>query len=522
MDFQCLADRLRQLLRDEQGIALPTAIFATVATLGLAGAASFSSIQVQQGSQRDNGSKAAIAAADAGANVAIMRQNNYGSELSAEYPCLGIAGEEMVKLADDDPAEPGWCPEISGTVGGASYDYRVSAFGTDCGEHDVCVVATGSSAGVSRRIEMTLAENGLQSNDPNEPNDPNDPDDPEDPNPEEPEEPTGPAIEGLVGQDWVNLGGNADVRVGVGTNGNLDTSGNASVCGDIRIGVGKAWTKSGNAKQCTGYAQVEGNRELPPVTSFMPVDIATNNSNYRLVKCTSTSPTKVPAGCEDDTYVGGKRSSTKPWDPSSRTISASSNTTLTVGGGDYWICRLQLSGNSQFIMAAGARVRIFFDTPENCGLSSGTAQISLSGNNVIKATGYQPTFGNYDMPGFYLLGSTSRTTTVGLSGNYATTNELIVYAPNTAISITGNASYKGVLAGKTIHVSGNGTFSQDAGFKLPPELKPPTPPAQEDPEEPGDPENPDDESEASGVRTYSANSYVECSGVVVSPPNAGC
>ena len=34
----------------------------------------------------------------------------------------------------------------------------------------------------------------------------------------------------------------------------------------------------------------------------MPSDIATNNSNYRLVRCTSTKPTKTPTGCESDTY----------------------------------------------------------------------------------------------------------------------------------------------------------------------------------------------------------------------------
>jgi len=63
--------RLSLLLRSERGMALPTALFAMIASFGLASAAVLSSIDVQQGSSRDSGSKNAIAAADAG-GIAVV------------------------------------------------------------------------------------------------------------------------------------------------------------------------------------------------------------------------------------------------------------------------------------------------------------------------------------------------------------------------------------------------------------------------------------------------------------------
>lgn len=287
-----------------------------------------------------------------------------------------------------------------------------------------------------------------------------------------------------------------NIKVGVGTNGYLETNGNVEVCGNVRYGVGKEWKKTGNVEQCPGYTETEGNVTLPPVSSFMPTDIATNNSNYRLVTCTSLSP-KTPTGCQSDTF-NGTWTSTLPFNPKTRTIAPSGNVALTIGGGDYWLCRLTLAGNIDFIIAQGAHPRFFFDTPENCGLSSGTSQLSISGNADITATGYQPSKGQYDMPGFYFLGSTSRSTWVDLSGNSGT-NHIVIYGPNTNIKVNGNANYKGIIAGKTVEMNGNGVVQNDAGFEPPPEL------------------SPDD-----GVTLYSRQSYVECIGAVASPPDANC
>jgi hypothetical protein len=451
---------VRDLRRNERGMALPTAIFAMVASMGFAGAAVISSVNVQQGSHRDGDSKSAIAAADAGANVAMMRLNRYASAFSAATPCLGVSSNTLVlsKAAAD-----GWCPEISGKVGDSTYVYRSTPA---VGSTTMSVVATGTNGAASRRIAVTYKATTV-----------------------------GSALgqEGVIGLDDVEIDNNADARVSVGTNGNIHVHNNGNVCGSIRYGVGKKATFDNNGTQCSGYTKTEGNVTLPPVSSFIPTDIATNNSNYRLFTCTKTSPVKEPSGCQSDTY-SGSWNSTEPWSPALRRIYASNNATLTLGGGDYWVCRLHISNNSHFVMADGAKIRIFFDTPENCGLKSGEKQIDISNNADVSATGYQPELGKFDVPGFYVMGSPTTTTTIEFSNN-AGSNEFLLYAPNTHIIIKNNAVFTGVIAGKTVHLDNNAVVRQDKGF---------TPPL------------------IGGAKLFERQSYVECTGATASPPNANC
>ena len=74
-------------------MALPTAIFAMIAVTALGSVAVLSSVEAQRGTARDHDSKEAIAAADAGANIALLRLNRFQSSISAVKPCIGPAGE---------------------------------------------------------------------------------------------------------------------------------------------------------------------------------------------------------------------------------------------------------------------------------------------------------------------------------------------------------------------------------------------------------------------------------------------
>lgn len=474
-----LRRRLLELARSERGIALPTAMFATIAAMGLGSVAVLSSIDVQHGSTRDNGSKSAIAAADAGANVALQRQNRYAEQLDEASPCLNVNAVGELAPGPQSASQAGWCAPVEGEVGGVPYRYQVSTVSGVCGGQEVCVVSTATASGVSRRVELSLNQVGIT-------------------NPafeaklhEEILEETagkeltstelkqleeklkqeilseshGGSVPGLFGKDEITDSGNGNIRVGVGTNGNLVTSGNASICGDIQVGIGKKWTHSGNASQCSGYAVTEGTTTLPEVSSFMPTDIATHNSNARITTCSKG----LPAECQKDTLSpASKWGTNSPFNPTTRSLSIAANTSLTVGGGDYWLCSLNFAGNTKLIMASGAHVRFFFDTPEHCGVST---QINMSGNSEITASGYKPEVGAFDMPGFYLLGSTTSTSQVNLSGNTAT-DEFVVYGPNSSISISGNATFKGIVAGKRIAMIGNGNIEQDAGYQAPSEIRP--------------------------------------------------
>jgi len=450
---------IRDLRRNERGMALPTAIFAMVATLGLGSAAVLSSVDVQQGSHRDSDSKSAIAAADAGANIALLRLNRYASVLTTANPCLGVSnGTLVLSKASAD----GWCPEVTGTVGSSTYAYRTTPLSVTGA---MTVVATGSDGVVRRRISVGYKTTTVGS---------------------------ALANEGLIGLDDMQIDQNADVKVSAGTNGNISIEENADICGNIRYGVGKKPTWGNNSTQCQGYGATEGNVSLPPVSSFMPTNIATVNSNYRLVTCTQTSPTRVPAGCQQDTYTDGWGTNS-PWNSGTRTLTTGIKSTITLSGGDYFMCKLILGNNSHFVMGSGATVRIFFDTPENCGLSAGAKQIDLGNNADITATDYNASLGKFSMPGFYLMGSPTIPTKVEFSNNSGT-NEFLLYAPQTEILIKNNAIYKGVIAGKKVHFE-KATLEQDDGYE-PPQI--------------------------GGATIFERQSFVECTGPTGSPPNANC
>ena len=70
-----------------------------------------------------------------------------------------------------------------------------------------------------------------------------------------------------------------------------------------------------------------------------------------------------------------------------------------------------------------------------------------------------------------MMGSTSRQTKIEWINNSGT-NEFVLYAPNSDIHLENNATFIGMIAGKTVHLNNNAIVKQDDGFELPPELNP--------------------------------------------------
>lgn len=456
-----LRRRLRLLARSERGMALPTALFAMIASFALASVAVLSSIDSQRGTARDSSSKSAIAAADAGAGLALLRLNRFSTKFSSLTPCIGPAGELQT-------ATEGWCPATTPeTVGGATFAYQVSAYQPNSG---ISVVAVGASGGVSRRVNVKLArKNGEEVF----------------------------KVEQLIGESGIKLKGGVVVKTNIGTNGGVElTSENgqsATICGNIRHGPGQPFPTPTPPPNCPEQGTVtEGTKTLPPVVP--PADIATNNSDYRLVKCVSPGS---PTGCESDKYEGKARTTTEPWDASQRFINVSNGATLTLGGGDYWVCGLFVTGH--LVMAEKAQVRIFFDTPEHCsGLNSSNTQVNVTANGTITSSSFANCETNPEecrVPGLYVLGSPTIPTTVYLSGNSGSTNELMVYAPYSNVEMGGNMTWIGMFAGKTLTMGGNPTIKSDLRIPQPKVYFP-------------------------GLMERVR--YVECTGATGSPPDVNC
>jgi hypothetical protein len=141
-------------------------------------------------------------------------------------------------------------------------------------------------------------------------------------------------------------------------------------------------------------------------------------------------------------------------------------------------------------------VRIFFDTPEHCpGLDSHHTQVNITSSATIKSTGFETSSGSFVVPGLYVMGSPTIPTTVSLAGTAGGVNEVMIYAPYSNLEISGNATWVGMFAGKTVKMNGNPTIRSDARIPLP------------------------DQSYA-GI--FERTRYVECSGASASPPDASC
>jgi hypothetical protein len=430
---------IRDLRRNERGIAVPTALMALIATFAISSVAVMSTVDVQQGTKRDHDSKEAIAAADAGANIALLRLNRYLPNLTLGHPCIGPNGEWQT-------VSGGWCPATTTeAVGGATYSYAVSAYaGTGT---PLNVVSVGSSGTVKRRVNVAMTTTKGQSVF---------------------------ADEKFIGQDEITVKGNFKIEADIGTNGNIiQSGGSGTICGDDRHGVGK----DAPTPSCSGV-KTEENRELPAIVP--PANIATENANCMLAqKCTSG-----PYVGKVDTYT-----KSNPWNAGSRIIDVGGQGTLTMNGNDYFICQLNI-GPGTLYMSAQAHVRIFIDTPKNCGLASGATQVNISGNGNIVSSGYIPNQTIYEIPAIYVLGNGQ----VSISANSGT-NHVMIYAPQSEIDFGGNAEWIGMIAGKSINLHGNPLFKSDPNLKEP---------------------------DITYSGRFQRTRYVECTGATASPPNASC
>jgi hypothetical protein len=447
---------VRDLRRNESGMAIPTALMALIATFALASVTVMSTVHVQRGTARDHGSKEAIAAADAGASIAMLRLNRYLPSMTAPGgpTCLSTSGLSQTPVN-------GWCPKTAPEkIGAAEVSYQVSAYGAS---KQVQVVAWGSSGGVTRRVNV-----GLQAID-------------------------GKSVfaeEKVIGEEGIEFNGSAaEIYTDMGTNGEITSSGNShpTLCGSGRHGIGKGAVPP---LSCGG-AESEGNMVLPPVVA--PVNV--EQDNCRLLQV-------APAGCSGtDVYTAknnAKRSETVPWYATKKELTLDNNSTLTLGGYNYLVCKLVVEGGKLY-MPFNTEVNVYIDTPQHCGLAPGSVQFAVMNNGEILSTAFNPSQESYAIPNIYLLGESK----VYLKGNPsnvstekgATSNEIMIYGPQSTIEFDGTATWKGMVAGRKVIIKGNGRIESSSKFKLPEKKVQPL---------------------------FERTHYVECTGSSSSVPNTNC
>jgi hypothetical protein len=125
--------RLRRLLselrRSERGIALPMALMVTVIAMGFAAVPVVASINAQNGDSHNQGTNEALAAAEAGAELALLNQSKMLSEPQQNAQFVACPGNQTT--ISTGGLEDGWCPkfqEADGkpvSIGAAGYKYQV-------------------------------------------------------------------------------------------------------------------------------------------------------------------------------------------------------------------------------------------------------------------------------------------------------------------------------------------------------------------------------------------------------------
>lgn len=472
-------------LRSERGAAVPMVMLLTVAILAVAGAATLGGINTQRGTVRDQDVKLAIAAADAGVQAAILRQNQGDDLASDTTPCVveGTGALTAVAASTD-----GWCPAQTGDVANASFSYRVfpADYAAVGQSRQVEVVATGTSDTVSRRVSVTAIA------------------------------PTGVDVFGrfgVIGDESVTIDGSAIVNgllddSAVASNEDIILRGNsglqtAQLCAHAQPGNdGEFIINDGTGflpdEQCLNPPFTFDNQ--PGFFPISPADQGTvaetgNNNNEAL---------ETPA-----VYVGILAGNA--WDPDDRALSLTGVSVLTMPGGDFSLCTLELSGASTLIVPGSAQARLFFDSPESCGLNDGNDlnpgngvvdQVRVTGASGIVSVGLLPLPDDLDSivdpPNIqlFLLGSDDVETGVHFAPTGGLQHQFTVWAPRSAVTLSGVAVYTGAVAGKTVMIGDDGSGAADAPvFTLDPHAA---------------------NLNAATVAIYHRSRYVECSGAT--PP----
>jgi hypothetical protein len=425
-------------------MALPIVLVISVVALGLAAVPIMASVNSQNAGKQNQAGNEALAAAEAGAELGLLRQTQ------------GALSKECVSGTPTG----GWCPEVSGSIGSnASYVYRVKpAYSTGGGSNVITVysVGTAETGGVKVRRQVSLE--GSSS----------------------PGASTSNRFlgsEGLVGEESFTFasGGNASWG-SVGTNGIFKfTGGNGNkVCGgSIRYGEGQKAPGVDNpigtdpnvpANERPYRENQQNGLCYPPepatakvyaknITYPMPeppANLATENSDGRFF---SQDGRDLPSW-----YL---QNPTNSWNPQTKTLSIDSQVTLTLEGTKpYLLCRLRLEGGATIkSQAPGQPVQIWFEKPENCpSLPSKT--LSANGQSakqqLIVAGGSHFTNNGY-YPGLYFLGSTKERSMAEIE--MQDFNGLI-YGPLTDFeSNYGGLKLSGAIVARTMYLTGGSRIS---------------------------------------------------------------
>jgi Tfp pilus assembly protein PilX len=455
-----LMNRLRSLLSDERGIALPVALAVLFVTAGLATVAAREAITADHQSFRDESAKRANQAAVSGVQNAVY-QTNLVQPGTTQCAARNGSGQLIAQAVQSN----GWCPAISEDLGdGATYSEQVSQASTVTVNGGTVlqrqISSTGTVNGVTRRVLYSVqASTGAQLF------------------------PTGYA---MLADQSINMKNNAKVTGGLASNGNITLKNNSNVCGNITAGPGKTYSKGPNTTVCAGYSTANATQPF----AIQPVDVgnASPNDNQRITNAIANSGSNKDSCSNTCNKIS--------WSATTRVLTVNSGGVLTLSGNTYFLCRLEIKGGGTIQIASRTTpMYVYIDTPENCGSTAGMGSAAWSSSgSFVNLSNNPATFA------LLVAGSSKIATSVDLSSNDqsgAGPIIMAVYAPNSSVTYANNLNFTGAIVAKTIDMKNNAVITYDSRVTS--------------------------ISSGSSVRFYQGYDYKECTGVPTgTTPDTGC
>jgi len=404
-------------LHDDRGVALPVALAVLFTVAGLATVAARAGIVSSHQSARDKDAKRAVQGANAGLQAAVYQIN-----LMQPGSTQCVLKNASTGALSNGALSSGWCTAQTEDLGdGAGYSMQVSAptvatTSTGISVDQRTVVSAGTVNGVVRRAAVTI--NASRGN------------------------PLFPPGYTVMVRDSVDMKNNATINGHIGSNGTITFKNNATACGNVTPGPGKTAKYGSNFTQCAGYNQTPATEPF----DLQPVDLSgpkASNDNVRITNM------KNGSGTPQDTCSSCSKVS---WSSSTRVLTIDTNGVLNLSGNTYLLCRLEVkSGGTIQIPSRTTPLKIYIDTPESCGGTSGMGSVVWDGPLVNL---YSPA----DALMIQVAGSTTKSTLVDLPTNDAT-SVMGIYAPNSTVNMKNGVTFTGAIVAKSLTLMNNATFT---------------------------------------------------------------
>jgi Tfp pilus assembly protein PilX len=410
---------LKCRLASEAGFVLPMAIIVLFVLTVLAGAAIMVASQTSTSTTRDDNTKAALEAAEAGLRVADYRLNTLKPE---ETKC--ITGSAVVTPTG------GYCEDASAeNLGnGATFEYWTTPalkLSEKCAGQTVteikaglaqrCITSVGTVNGISQRVttrvESAAGESLFQ-------------------------------IKGIVGLTEVKISGNVKVPAVIASNEKIIGEGSANFERGFELCPPKGtFTPTAGAERNASGVKIGG---VGGMAANPPLEKTRNESECPLKAEPPNNHTTEVSNEDYRIGITDKLEGTTAWSEANHELTLKSNGKLTLAGSKYYLCNFKATNNSRLKIAPTAKVEIFIDSPSDpfgkC--KAGTGKFEGEGEFIVENEAKNPAALLIEMYGV---------------GPFALKNgsalEASIYAPEAEVNINGGTGFKGGIVGNKVHLT---------------------------------------------------------------------